>query len=513
MYPGAHLPDHADHVAIVMAGSSESRTYAELDAAANRWSRLFRTRGLEPGDHVAFAMENDVRFYEVVWGAHYAGLIYTPVSTRLTADEMNYIVNDCGARAVVATAGLVETVKRAVEGLERVEHRFVLGVDHVGFERGDEVIGSHEPAPLEDRIAGTDMLYSSGTTGRPKGVLAEFVPRPLDEIGTLGSATGGLFSVDRDTVYLSPAPLYHAAPLRMNMSIHRAGGTSVIMEHFDAAEFLELVERHSVTHTQVVPTMFVRMLKLPPEVRARHDLSSLDVVIHAAAPCPVEVKRQMIEWWGPIIHEYYAGTEANGFVHCTSEEWLAHPGTVGRAILGEIHIVDDDGNEVAIGETGTVYFAGGPEFEYHNDPEKTAESRDRRGWTTLGDIGRLDEDGFLYLSDRKSFMIITGGVNVYPQEIENVLVLHPEVADAAVFGIPDPEFGEQVKAVVEPAPDVDDLDGLPERLMSYCREHLSRIKCPRSIDLMDQLPRHPTGKLYKRLLRDPYWENQQGGSS
>lgn len=510
MYPGAHLPERADHPAVIMAGTGATLTYGELDAGANRWSRVLRDRGLQPGDHVAFVMENHERFYEVVWGAHYAGLVYTPVSTRLTAEEIRYILDDCGALAIVATPGTLAAVVSALEGADRVAHRLVVGADRdaaaaAGFEQYETVVAAADPAPLDARIAGADMLYSSGTTGRPKGVLAEFVPRPLDEIGTLGSATGGLFGVDADTVYLSPAPLYHAAPLRMNMSIHRAGGTSVIMEHFDAAEFLELVERHSVTHSQLVPTMFVRMLKLPDDVRTRHDLSSLRVAIHAAAPCPVEVKRRMIEWWGPIIHEYYAGTEANGFVHCTSEEWLAHPGTVGKAILGEVHIVDDDGHELPVGETGTVYFGGGPEFEYHNDPDKTAESRDHRGWTTLGDVGRLDEDGFLYLSDRKSFMIITGGVNVYPQEIENLLVMHDEVADAAVFGIPDPDFGEQVKAVVQPAPHVTDRDGLPERVLAYCREHLSSIKCPRSVDLLDELPRHPTGKLYKRVLRDPYW--------
>ncbi|MCO8126429.1 acyl-CoA synthetase [Acidimicrobiia bacterium EGI L10123] len=505
MFPGNHVDARGDRPAIIMGGSEAVVTYAALDAGANRFSRVLRDLGVRPGDHVAFMIENHPRFYEVVWGAHYAGAIYTAISTRLVAEEVRYIIEDCGAQVVVTTKALADVVDQALDGVSAVDARLVIGGRVDGFDEYETLVESADPSPLPNRIAGVDMLYSSGTTGRPKGVLPEFEERPLDELATLGNATAGLFGVGADTVYLSPAPLYHAAPLRMNMSIHRAGGTSVIMERFDAEEFLRQVEAHQVTHTQVVPTMFIRMLKLPAEVRERYDVSSLRTAIHAAAPCPVEVKRQMIEWWGPIIHEYYAGTEGNGFVHCDSEQWLAHPGTVGRAILGEIHIVDEAGNDLPPGEIGTVYFAGGAPFEYHNDPDKTSASRNDRGWTTLGDVGRLDEDGYLYLSDRKSFMIITGGVNVYPQEVENLLVLHDEVVDAAVFGIPDPDFGEQVKAVVQPAPDGEDRDGLPARLLAYCREHLSSIKCPRSIDLMDELPRHPTGKLYKRLLRDPYW--------
>ncbi|MDY7100623.1 MAG: acyl-CoA synthetase [Actinomycetota bacterium] len=513
MYPGFHLPDRADHPAVVMAASGRRVTYGELDAGANRLSHVLRAAGLEPGDHVALVIENHPRFYEVVWGAHYAGLVYTPISTRLTAEEIAYIVDDCGARAVVTSVAMAGVVAPALEGLDRVELRLVLDGDVDGFDRYEDAVARADANPLPNRIAGTDMLYSSGTTGRPKGVLSDVAQRPLEDTGALGAATKGLFATDGDSVYLSPAPLYHAAPLRMNMNIHRAGGTSVIMERFDAEEMLALIDRHRVTHTQVVPTMFVRMLKLPEEVRARYDVSSLQVVVHAAAPCPVPVKQQTIEWWGPIIHEYYAGTEANGMTYCDSQQWLAHPGTVGKAIYGQVHIVGEDGEEVAPGEVGTVYFSGAADFEYHNDPDKTAESRDGRGWSTLGDVGRLDEDGYLYLSDRKSFMIITGGVNVYPQEVENLLVLHDEVLDAAVFGIPDDDFGEQVKAVVQPAPGVTDPDGLPTRLLAYCREHLSSIKCPRSIDLIDEMPRHPTGKLYKRLLREPYWKDQVPSSN
>jgi len=306
-------------------------------------------------------------------------------------------------------------------------------------------------------------------------------------------------------VYLSPAPLYHSAPLRFNMAVQRLGGTSIIMEHFDPEEFLALVERYQVTCTQVVPTMFIRMLKLPEEVRTNYDVTSLTSVVHAAAPCPVDVKRQMIEWWGPIIHEYYAGTEGNGFVYTGSAEWLTHPGTVGRAVLGTIHIVGDDGEDLPTGEPGTIYFEGGAEFEYHNDADKTASSRNERGWSTLGDVGYLDAERYLYLTDRKAFMIISGGVNIYPQEAENVLIGHPKVVDVAVFGVPNKDFGEEVKAVVQPTGMDEAGPELERELIGYCRERLADVKCPRTIDFRAELPRHPTGKLYKRLLKDEYW--------
>jgi acyl-CoA synthetase (AMP-forming)/AMP-acid ligase II len=354
------------------------------------------------------------------------------------------------------------------------------------------------------------MLYSSGTTGRPKGVEAPLPDAPLGTGESIYFLVTALFGATADSVYLSPAPLYHAAPLRFCMAFQRLGAAVVVMDRFDPEAALQLIERHQVTHSQWVPTMFIRMLKLPAEVRERYDVSSLQVAIHAAAPCPVAAKEQMIDWWGPVLHEYYAGTEGNGFVYCNSEQWLAHKGTVGQALMGEVHIVDDEGEEVGPGEPGTVYFASGAEFSYHNDPEKTAASRDPkgRGWTTLGDVGHLDEDGFLYLTDRKAYMIITGGVNVYPQEAENVLALHPKVADVAVFGVPNEDFGEEVKAVVEPV-DIDQTGPELEReLIAYCREHLADVKCPRSIDFRTELPRHPTGKLYKRLVRDRYWQGR-----
>jgi acyl-CoA synthetase (AMP-forming)/AMP-acid ligase II len=319
----------------------------------------------------------------------------------------------------------------------------------------------------------------------------------------------GLYGASADSIYLSPAPNYHAAPLRFIMSMLRLGATCVVMEKFDAIQALQLIERHRVTHSQWVPTMFVRMMKLSEEERARFDVSSLTCAIHAAAPCPVPIKQQLIEWWGPIVHEYYAGTEANGFTAINSEEWLAHKGSVGRPLRGEVHIVGEDGSELPLGEPGAIYFGGGGTFEYHNDPEKTAQSYNEQGWSTLGDIGYLDEEGYLYLTDRTANMIISGGVNIYPQEAENLLVTHPKVVDAAVFGVPNPDFGEEVKAVVQLAPGCEAGPELERELITYCEAQLARLKCPRSIDFERELPRHPNGKLYKRLLKQRYWGGHQ----
>jgi acyl-CoA synthetase (AMP-forming)/AMP-acid ligase II len=508
-FPGTFAATTPDKPAVVMAGSGQVITYAELDAEANRVSRLLRAAGLQPGDHVALCLENHPRFFGVLWGAHYAGLYYTAMSSRLTTDEMAYIIEDCGARAFITSAYKADQAAELADRMPGVDVRLMLDGTVEGYEPYEQAILAHPPTPLdEERVEGQDMLYSSGTTGMPKGVQLPMMDAPLgtgsDGVTSLNLL---LFGVTADTVYLSPAPLYHAAPMRFCRSQHRIGGTVIVMEHFDPEEYLALVERHRCTFSQVVPTMFIRMLKLPEEVRGRYDLSSLQGVVHAAAPCPVEVKRQMIEWWGPIIHEYYAGTEGNGFVYCNSEDWLAHPGTVGKPILGQLHILDDAGEEVPVGEPGTVYFEGGSSFSYHNDPEKTKGSMDPkgRGWSTLGDVGRVDEDGFLYLTDRKAYMIITGGVNVYPQEAENVLALHPKVADVAVFGVPNDDFGEEVKAVVEPVSMAEAGPELERELIAYCKERLADVKCPRSIDFREELPRHPTGKLYKRILKDEYW--------
>ncbi len=306
-------------------------------------------------------------------------------------------------------------------------------------------------------------------------------------------------------IYLSPAPLYHAAPLRWTMAVQQLGGTVIVMERFDAELALKYVEQYHVTHAQWVPTHFVRMLKLPTEVREGYDMSSLKAVWHAAAPCPIPVKEEIIAWWGPIVHEYYAGTEGNGFTAINSVEWLQHKGSVGKGLTAEVKICDEDGNALPPRTEGAVYFAGGGAFEYHNDPAKTAESYNRHGWSTLGDVGWLDEEGYLYLTDRKSFMIISGGVNIYPAEIENLLITHPKVADVAVIGGPHEEMGEEVIAVIQPLDWADAGDDLAADLNAFARANLSHVKAPRRIDFMPELPRHATGKLYKRLIRDAYW--------
>jgi long-chain acyl-CoA synthetase len=505
MHPFHHAARTPGKPAIVMAGSGAVVTYRELEDRSNRFARLLRATGLRAGDHVALLVENHPRFYELCVGAHRAGLVYTAISTRLTPGEARYIVEDCGAKAIVATAANAAVATQAADGLPALAARWMIDGTAPGWTAYEDAVAEQPAARIADETAGCDMLYSSGTTGRPKGVFVPPEGGAIDAPYALLDTVRNRYGVDERTVYLSPAPLYHAAPLRFNMAVLRLGGTCVIMEHFDAEDFLRLVETHRVTHTQVVPTMFVRMLKLPAEVRARYDVSSLRCAIHAAAPCPVPVKRQVIEWWGPIVWEYYAGTEGNGMTLCDSNEWLAHEGTVGRAVVGELHVADEDGNEMPTGQPGVVYFANGRPFEYHNDPEKTAGSRNPKGWTTLGDIGYVDADGYLYLTDRKAHMIISGGVNVYPQETENLLVTHPKVLDVAVIGVPDEELGEAVKAVVTPRDMADAGPALEHELIAWCRERLSPIKCPRSIDFEAELPRHPTGKLYKRLLRDRYW--------
>ncbi|MBM3717860.1 MAG: AMP-binding protein [Actinobacteria bacterium] len=512
MYPGVHAQTHPDRPAVIQAETGAVTTYGQLHERAIRLSNVLRAAGVRPGDHVALCLENHPRFLEVIWGCHYAGSIYTACSSRLTRAELSYILNDCEAKVFITSKYKAEQALEIAGDIPNVTTRLMLDAAVEGYDSYESVVEAASTTPLEGMVDGTDMLYSSGTTGMPKGVARVFAGTPLGDAAGLGAPlTAGLYKFHEEMRYLSPAPLYHAAPLRFNMSVHAHGGTTVVMEHFDAQRYLEFVEKFRITHSQLVPTMFIRMLKLDDDIRLGYDVGSLEVVIHAAAPCPVETKRAMIQWWGPIIHEYYAGTEGNGFVYCNSDMWLAHPGTVGMALNATVHILDEEGNEVPVGESGTIYFEGGNTFEYHNDPEKTRASRDPRGrgWSTLGDVGFLDGDGFLYLTDRKAFMIISGGVNIYPQEAENCLVNHPKVVDVAVFGVPNDDFGEEVKAVVQPKTmpsDASEAAALEKELIVHCKSQLADIKCPRSIDFRPDLPRHPTGKLYKRLLKDEYWK-------
>jgi len=511
MWPGFHAARTPDKAAIVMAGSGEVVTFAELDARSNRLARLFHARGLRWGDHVALCLENSARYLEVVWAAQRSGLVYTPINFHLTPEEAAYIVGDCDARALIASAALANTSAGLARRVgEQVPIRLAIGGDVPGYERYETAVAALPATPLAEEWEGSAMLYSSGTTGRPKGVAQPHARVPVGEASALMKVFTALYGVDTTSVYLSPAPLYHAAPLHFCLSVLRAGGTVVVMEHFDPAAALAAIERHRVTHSQWVPTMFVRLLKLPEAERRRHDLSTHRVAIHAAAPCPVAVKEQMIAWWGPIVLEYYSSTEGIGATAIDSAQWLTHRGSVGRALAGTIHILDDDGRELPLGESGRVFFepVAPLPVSYHKDPAKSAALRNARGWASVGDVGYLDAEGYLYLTDRKDFMIVSGGVNIYPQEIENLLVTHPRVADAAVFGVPNDEMGEEVKAVVQPLDIAAAGPELATALQDFCRQHLARYKCPRSIDFTAELPRAPTGKLYKRLLRDRYWQGR-----
>ena len=491
--------------AIIMGNSGEMVTYRALDQRSNQGAQLFRALGLARGDHIAIMLENRREFLEICWAAQRAGLIYTPISSHLRADETAYILCNCEARLLIASAPVAEVALAAAAAAPALQHRLMLGGLRPGFESWEEALDRQPETPIDDQANGVPMLYSSGTTGQPKGV---FVPPESDDVNAphfLAASLGAVFGFGQETVYLSPAPLYHAAPLHYNMMTHYLGGTCVIMEQFDPERALALIEEHRATHSQWVPIMFVRMLKLPEETRRRYDLSSMQFAIHAAAPCPVETKERMIEWWGPVIVEYYAASEAIGATMVDAAQWLEHKGTVGRPILGEIHILGEDGRELAPGEIGTVYFSG-PQatFKYHKEAQKTAQAYNEAGWASTGDVGYLDEDGFLYLTDRKHFTIISGGVNIYPQEVENLLITHHKVADVAVFGVPNAEFGEEVKAVVQPQNWADASDEVAIELIEWLRERLSHIKIPRSVDFRKVLPRLDNGKLYKRHLVEEY---------
>ncbi|MFD8244990.1 acyl-CoA synthetase [Nocardia sp. NPDC059691] len=509
MYPGAHVDRFPDKPAVVVAESGEALTYRELEENSVRLARHLYDAGLRKGDHVALLSGNDPKIYEVYWAALRTGLYITAVNRHLSPSEISYIVNDCGARALIVSAGLADAAEQIVPETPAVEIRLAFGGQVPGYKSYEDARVAASPDPLPDQPRGADMLYSSGTTGRPKGIKQ---PLPDRQVGdapgdTYTAIFGPLYGFDTETVYLSPAPLYHAAPLRFGGVVHALGGTLVIMEKFDAEQALAAIERYRVTHSQWVPTMFVRMLKLDEAVRARYDVSSLRVAVHAAAPCPVDVKRAMIDWWGPILYEYYASTEANGATFIDSEQWLRKPGSVGTAGLGSIRVCGDDGAELPTGAIGTVYFERDEApFAYHNDPAKTAEAvhPDHPTWTTTGDIGYVDEEGYLFLTDRKAFMIISGGVNIYPQEVEDALALHPKVLDVAVIGVPDQEMGESVKAVVQPAPGAEAGPALATELRDYLRDRIAHYKVPRSFDFADDLPRTPTGKLVKGELRQRY---------
>lgn len=508
MHPSAHAISTPSKPAIIMATSGETIDYVTLEAASNQSAHALRNLGLARGDIVATLFDNGPEVFLFGLAAQRTGLYLTSISNKLSAADIRYILEDCGGKILVASDSCRALALQAISGKSTIEiFSWSAGADKM---RQWQALAKHQPAtPIKDQSPGTDMLYSSGTTGRPKGVKFSLPEGAINHQTPLMAMGTSLYGMGPDTIYLSTSPLYHAAPLRWAMTVHRLGGTVIVMERFDAETALELIQRYRVTHATFVPTHFVRMLKLPEDVRESYDMSSLKVVVHAAAPCPVPVKQAMLDWWGPIIHEYYSGTETCGITALSAAEWLAKPGSVGRAVLGTLKITDDAGNELPLGSEGNVCFADGPAFQYHNDPEQTAKAYDRNGWATLGDIGRVDEDSYLFLTDRKSFMIISGGVNIYPQEIENWLVTHPKVADVAVIGVPDEEMGERVLAIVQPATGVADGPELGDELRSYVRAALGGVKTPRSFEFKADLPREPTGKLMKRTLMDEYCARAQ----
>jgi long-chain acyl-CoA synthetase len=505
-----HVGDHAIRAAqspALIIADGRTISCGELYARSQRVAALLYEAGLRRGDGVALVLPNRPEFLEITWGCQLSGLYYGAVNTHFTPDEVAYVVDDSEARAVFIDASMADLGARILDANAGVDVHVCVGGSLPGWRPyKDALSGAGDAPPISD---GSEMLYSSGTTGRPKAVR-----RPLPEDGKGSWAQKVLeytlthrYGMTESSVYLSPAPLYHAAGVNYMMAAQRVGAGSIVMPRFDAQAVLRLIETHRVTHAQFVPTMFVRMLKLPDAVRERYDVSSLECVIHAAAPCPVDVKHRMMNWFGPIIHEYYGGTEGLAGTMIGPEEWLAHPGSVGKPWTA-VHVVGDDGAECAVGESGELYFEGGPAFEYFKDPEKTASVSNEEGWRTLRDMGYVDEDGYLYLTDRSTFMIVSGGVNIYPQEAENLLVMHPKLVDAAVFGVPNAEFGEEVKAVVQPADGVAAGPELEAELIEYCRAHLAAYKCPRTVEFDPDLPRDPNGKLYKRRIRERYWQGR-----
>jgi acyl-CoA synthetase (AMP-forming)/AMP-acid ligase II len=503
--------EHGDKPAVIMGGTGATMSYTELERRSNQVAHLFRARGLRAGMSIAILMQNELDLFPVIWAAQRAGLYYAPVNWHLSPEEAAYIVADCGARLLISSASLEPMAAAAAAAAPALDGRLVAGdgageavVAGTGAELLDAAVEGLPGTPVDDETEGWYMFYSSGTTGKPKGIVRPLTGQPF---GTgLGTETVMrlVFGFSPSSVYLCPGPLYHAAPLAWSIGTIRNGGTVVVMERFDAAVALSLIERYRVTEGQFVPTMFVRMLRLPEAERARYDLSSLRLAVHAAAPIAVEVKREMIKWLGPVLAEYYAGSEANGICVIDSNDWLAHPGSVGRPLGVEVHICDEDGAELPAGEIGSVWFAGGSPFEYHNDPGKTANAFNASGWSTLGDMGYLDEEGYLYLADRRTDLILSGGVNIYPREVEEALAPHPAVADVAVIGIPDEEMGQRVHAVVQPAVAGTGSPELAAELIDFCRARIAHFKAPGSVSFEESLPRTPTGKMLRRVLAERY---------
>ena len=513
----SHAQKDPDRIAVVYGNGETIETYGELEERSRRLVHVFRSWGLEPGDCVAALLGNDDSFFDVFWACHRTGLYLTPVNWHLQRDELRYILENCDAKAFLAHFHFAEIAHASALGIAGLEVSASIGGEIPGFRALEEEL-SRAPAdePVGEELEGSVMLYSSGTTGRPKGVRRPLRRVPAGDPATVITAVGltGLFGMKEGDVYLSPAPLYHAAPLVFASTQHRIGATAIVMRRFDPELALRIIADQKVTTSQWVPTHFKRLLSLPEAIRSRYDVSTLRVAVHAAAPCPIPVKEAMIEWWGDAVMEYYAGTEGGGTL-IRADEWLAHKGSVGRHWTGgKIHILDEENCDIEEpGREGGIFFEAPPDptarFNYYKDETKTAETY-RGDLFTIGDIGMLDADGYLYLTDRQSNMIISGGVNIYPQETESHLITHSKVYDVAVIGVPNDDLGEEVKAVVVPAPGADPTPALANDLIEYCRAHIAHYKCPRSIDFVTALPRTETGKMQKRKLRDRYWQGRTG---
>jgi len=510
MHPRIYAESHPDKPALVMAETGETLTYGALEPIANQGAQLLRQLGVKNGDIIALWARNSIEFMSIYWAAQRAGVYICPLPVYLSVDDAAYILKDCKAKTLIVSSEIraaEDFMIQAAKLVPNLENIFSLHKPVSNLESWDEAIGKMADTPISDEQAGWHLIYSSGTTGRPKGVKLPLIGGPVIENNMWVERYEQLYNLTEKSVFLACAPLYHAAPILFATNVMRRGATIVITKKFLPEGTLEAIETYKVTLSQMVPTMFIRMLRLPDNERLNYDVSSLEHVVHAAAPCPLEIKYKMMDWFGDIIDEYYAGSESIGATAITASEWRNKPGSVGRSRSSILHICDDNGAELPSGDIGSVYFEGGYDFEYLNDPVKTKQARNplHPNWATYGDIGYVDEDGYLFLTDRKKFIIISGGVNIYPQETESLLVLHPKVADVAVFGVPDEDMGEEVKAVVEPLNWSDTGPEFEAELIEFCRAKLSSFKCPKSVDFEKSLPRQENGKLYKRALRDRYW--------
>ena len=500
--PDDHADRAPDSIAVVVPTTGQQISYRAMVDKSRQLATVFHSCGLRPGDHVAIFMMNVPEYFEVVWAARRGGYVYTAINWHLTAAEVRYMLENSEAKALIVSGDLADVAEQAARDLPNLTLRLIIGADRPGWNQYAETVAKAGTTRLAPELEGQAMLYSSGTTGRPKGI----IHKQVDLSRPFGDVSGDIlwvnrYGLDSKSVSLTVGPLYHAAPLVSAMAAHRHGGMVVLLPKFDAEETLKAIDKYRVTHIQFVPTMFIRLLRLPEAVRRRYDVGSLRAVAHSAAPCPVEVKRRMIEWFGPVIYEYYSATEAAGHVSIRSGEWLEHPGSVGRVAPGSVAITDESGRELPAGEDGIIWFTNpAVRFTYHDDPEKSASMYNDRDWARMGDLGHLDEDGYLFITGRSDHTIISGGVNIYPQEIENLLIEHPAVDDVAVIGVPDDEFGEAVKAVVTLRDGHAGSSGLEYEIIDWTRERLAHYKCPKSVTFVDSLPRSVAGKMMKHRL-------------